>query len=167
MPEDGYTSEGFAFPKSWCEAVVARARGDTLTEQTAFTAARAQVEKKVREQPEYAQALCVLGMIDAGLGRKAEAIREGRHASELLPVSKESINGSLLMQYMAVIYTWTGEKDLAVDQLAATARIPSSVTYGDLALHPFWDSLRADPRFEKIVASLAPPASTKASSSER
>jgi TolB-like protein/Tfp pilus assembly protein PilF len=165
MPEDGYASEGFAFSKSWCKAVVARARGDTLTEQTAFTAARAQVEKKVREQPEYAQALCVLGMIDAGLGRKAEAIREGRRASELLPVSKESIHGSLLMQYLAVIYTWTGEKDLAFDQLAATARIPSSVTYGDLALHPFWDSLRADPRFEKLVASLAPPAPTKASSS--
>ena len=78
MSEDGYTSEGFAFPKSWCEAVVARARGDTLTERRAFTAARAQVEKKVREQPEYAQALCVLGMIDAGLGRQAEAIREGQ-----------------------------------------------------------------------------------------
>ena len=144
---------------------MARARGDTLTERTAFTAARAQVEKKVREQPKYAQALCVLGMIDAGLGRQAEAIREGRRASELLPVSKESINGSLLMQYLAVIYAWTGEKDLALDQLAATARIPSSVTYGDLALHPFWDSLRGDPRFEKLVASLAPPAPTTASSS--
>jgi TolB-like protein/Tfp pilus assembly protein PilF len=165
MPEDGYTSEGFAFPKSWCEAVVARARGDTLTEQTAFTTARAQVEKRVREQPEYAQAICVLGMIDAGLGRKAEAIREGRRASELLPVSKESIHGSLLMQYLAVIYAWTGDNDLALDQLAATARIPSSVTYGDLALHPFWDSLRGDPRFEKLVASLAPPAPTNASSS--
>jgi TolB-like protein/Tfp pilus assembly protein PilF/class 3 adenylate cyclase len=156
MPENGYTNEGFAFPKSWCEAVVARARGDALAERTALTAARAQVEKTVREQPEYAQALCVLGMIDAGLGRKADAIREGRRAIELLPVTKESINGSLVMEYLAVIYTWVGENDLAFDQLEATARIPSPLTYGDLALHPFWDSLRGDPRFEKIVASLAP-----------
>ena len=92
-------------------------------------------------------------MIDAGLGRKAEAVREGRRAVETLPVTKDSINGSLLMQDLAVIYAWTGEKDLAFEQLAATARIPSSVTYGDLALHPFWDSLRGDPRFEKLVAS--------------
>jgi tetratricopeptide (TPR) repeat protein len=165
MPDAGYRIEGFAFPKSWYKAVVARARGDTFTERIALTAARSQVEKTVREQPEYPQALCVLGMIDAGLERKAEAIREGRHAVEMLPVTKDSINGALLMQYLAVIYTWTGEKDLALDQLAAGARIPSSVTYGDLALHPFWDSLRGDPRFEKIVASLAPPAPTKASSS--
>ncbi len=156
MPDRGYSNEGFAFPKSWSEALVARARGDTSTEQAAFARARAEVEKTVREQPQFAQALCVLGMIDAGLGRKTEAIREGQHASELLPVNKESINGSLLMQYLAVIYAWTGEKDLALDQLAATARIPSPVNYGDLQLHPFWDSLRGDSRFEKIVATLAP-----------
>jgi TolB-like protein/Tfp pilus assembly protein PilF len=156
MPDKGYTNEGFAFPKSWYQALVARALGDPSTERTAFASARSEAEKIVREQPHYAPALCVLGMIDAGLRRKSEAIREGEHASELLPVSKDSINGSLLMQYLAVIYAWSGEKDLAIDQLAATARTPSPVNYGDLQLHPFWDSLRGDPRFEKVVASLAP-----------
>jgi serine/threonine-protein kinase len=121
MPDTGYRIEGFAFPKSWYEAVVAGARGDTFTERIALTTARSQVEKTVREQPEYPQALCVLGMIDAGLGRKAEAVREGRHAVEMLPVTKDSINGALLMQNLAVIYAWTGEMDLAFDQLAATA----------------------------------------------
>ena len=159
MPENGYTNEGFAFPKSWYEALIARARGDASTEGAALARARAVVEKTVREQPEYAQALCLLGMIDAGLGHNAEAIREGQRASELLPVSKESLNGSLVMQYLAVIYTWTGERDLAFEQLAATARIPSPVTYGDLRLNPCWDPLRGDPRFEQIVASLAPIAS--------
>ena len=87
------------------------------------------------------------------------AIREGREASALLPVSKESINGSLLMQYLAVIYAWCGETDLAFEQLEATARIPSPLSYGELKLNPWWDSLRRDPRFEKILASLAPASS--------
>ena len=60
------------------------------------------------------------------------------------------------MQYLAVIYTWTGEKDLALEQVAATARIPSPLNYGELRLNPWWDTLRDDPRLKKIVASLAP-----------
>jgi hypothetical protein len=156
MPENGYTNEGFSFPKFWFEALLARARGDTLAAAIAFAQARAVVEKTVREQPSYAQALCILGMIDAGLGHKTDATREGQQANELLPVSKESINGSLLMQFLAVIYGWSGERDLALDQIAATARIPSPLNYGELALNPWWDSLRDDPRFEKIVTSLAP-----------
>jgi TolB-like protein/class 3 adenylate cyclase/Tfp pilus assembly protein PilF len=156
MPDDGYTNEGFGFPKSWCEALIARARGDTPAAAVAFARARTVVEKTVREQPQYAPALCLLGLIDAGLGRNADAIREGQQACELLPVTKESINGSLLMQYLAVIYTWTGQKDLAFEQVETTARTPSPLNYGELRLNPWWDSLRSDPRFETIVASLAP-----------
>jgi hypothetical protein len=73
-----------------------------------------------------------------------------------LPVTKESIGGSLLIQYLALIYAWTGEKDLAFEQLAIAARIPGFFSYGQLRLHPHFDSLRGDPRFDKIVASLAP-----------
>ncbi len=159
MPEDGYTNEGLAFPKSWFQALSAHARGDVPAAKAAFGKARAIVEKTVREQPDHAQALCVLGVIDAGLGRKDEAIREGQQASALLPVNKESINGSLLMQYLAVIYAWCGETDLAFEQLEATARIPSPLSYGELKLNPWWDSLRGDPRFDKILASLAPASS--------
>jgi hypothetical protein len=60
------------------------------------------------------------------------------------------------MQYLGVIYAWTGEKDLAIEQVAATLKIPGRLSYGQLRLHPDWDPLRGDPRFEKIVASLAP-----------
>jgi hypothetical protein len=98
----------------------------------------------------------VLGMADAALGNKEDAIREGRRAVELVPVSKNAIEGALLTRYLAVIYAWTGEKDLAFEQLAVATGIPSFLSYGELRLHPRWDSLRGDPRFEKIVASLAP-----------
>ena len=109
-----------------------------------------------REQPDYGPTLAVLGMIDAALGRKEEAIREGRRAAELLPVDKDATGGANMMQFLAIIYAWIGEKDLATEQVAATVRIPSGLHYGSLRLHPFWDPLRGDPRFEKIVAALAP-----------
>jgi TolB-like protein/Tfp pilus assembly protein PilF len=143
-------------PRAYFEAVAARARGDATVARAAFTAARAEVEKTAREQPEYAQGLTILGLIDAGLGRKDDAIREGRRAVELVPVSKDAIDGADLILNLAVIYAWTGEKDLALKQLAEAAQRPSSLNYGSLRLHPDWDSLRGDPRFEKIVASLAP-----------
>ena len=98
----------------------------------------------------------MLGMADAALGHKEDAIREGRRAVELMPVSKDAITGLLLIQYLAVIYAWTGEKDLALEQLSVVARIPSHLSYGHLRLHPNWDPLRGDPRFEQIVASLEP-----------
>jgi hypothetical protein len=94
-------------------------------------------------------------MIDAGLGRKEEALREGRRACELLPISKDAIDGVTLAVNLAQIYSWTGEKDLAIEEIAAVERVPNYLTYGLLQLHPYWDSLRGDPRFEKIVASLA------------
>src|SRR4030095_16064179 len=96
------------------------------------------------------------GMIDAVLGNKEEAIREGRRAVELLPVTKDSIDGAQLVQYLAVIYAWVGQKDLAFEQLRIASSIPGYLSYGSLQLDPLWDPLRRDPRFEKIVASLAP-----------
>jgi hypothetical protein len=98
----------------------------------------------------------VLGLIDAALGRKEEALREGRRAVQLLPVEKDALNGPLMITYLAMIAAWVGDKNLACEQLAIAIRPPSTVSYGQLKLLPFWDPLRGDPRFDKIVASLAP-----------
>jgi hypothetical protein len=97
-----------------------------------------------------------LGVADAVLGNKEAAVREGRRAVELLPVTKESIAGSLLVQYLALIYAWTGDKDHAFEQLAVAAKLPGYLSYGQLRFDPSWDPLRGDPRFDQIVASLAP-----------
>jgi hypothetical protein len=137
-----------------------------ITEQTeqsarrAFTTARAAQEKVVEKQKDYAPALCLLGLIDAGLGNKQAALEEGRRATELLPVSKDAINGSVMSVYFAMIAAWTGEKDLAIEQLTAVVQpglvAPLCTHYGFPKLMPFWDPLRGDPRFEQIVESLAP-----------
>jgi TolB-like protein/tetratricopeptide (TPR) repeat protein len=155
MPASG-TSVDLNFPRSWCEGLAARVRGDDAAAQTAFLAARAEVERTVSEQPNYGPGFTVLGLIDAALGRKEEALREGRRAVELLPITKDSIDGAELVKYLGVIYAWCDEKDLAIQQIAATLRIPSTLSYGNLKLHPYWDPLRGEPRFEKIVADLAP-----------
>jgi serine/threonine-protein kinase len=110
----------------------------------------------MRDQPDYAQGLIALGLIDAGLGRKDDALREGTRAVALVPIANDAIDGADLIVNLAIIYAWTGEKDLALKQLAEAAQVPSTVNYGWLRLHPDWDPLRGDPRFEKIVASLAP-----------
>ena len=156
LPTAGCYEEAIPFSRSWCEGVVAQMRGDKAAAHAAFTSTRAEAAKLVAEQPDYPEGLCVLGMADAALGQKDDAIREGRRAVELLPVTKDSIVGALLVKNLALIYAWTGEKDLACEQLSIVAKLPSYLSYGELRLHPYWDTLRGDPRFDKIVASLAP-----------
>jgi TolB-like protein len=149
-------SGNLIFNRPFIEGLIARFMKDDLKAQSAFAAARAEQEKIIRTQPTYGPALCMLGLIDAGLGRKEEALREGRRAVELLPVEKDALGGIALVQYLTVIAAWVGDKDLAFEQLAIATRRPCDLSYGQLKLLPLWDPLRGDPRFEQIVASLAP-----------
>ena len=151
--------DGIILSYSFGEGVLARMTKDEARARTAFEAARAQQEKVVQAQPDYGPALCVLGLIDAALGRKDLALDEGRRAIALTPVQKDVSNGSRVLQYFAITAAWVGDKDLALQQLEAGLRAPAAsvmLSYGALKLFPVWDPLRGDPRFEKIVASLAP-----------
>jgi TolB-like protein len=141
------------------ERLLARAMHDDSRAHRAFAAARITQEKIVEQQKDYGPPLCVLGLIDAALGNKEAALQEGRRAMELLPRERDSINGERLIGYFSVIAAWAGEKDLAIEQLNAAVPLYGAAaitSYGVLKLMPFWDPLRGDPRFEKIVASLAP-----------
>jgi TolB-like protein/Tfp pilus assembly protein PilF len=161
IPAQGVSPGGnFIYPREWFAAIAARAFKDTAGARVSFTAARAIVEKIVHDQPDYAPAWSLLGRIDAGLGRKEDAVHEGRRACVLLPLSKDAGAAADLITSLATIYAWIGDKDSALEQLALSAQIPHGVTYGELKLEPQWDSLRADPRFEQIVASLAPKEAT-------
>jgi hypothetical protein len=133
--------------------------GDHTPERLRAAEVGAEQEQVVQRQKDYGPALCVLGVIDAGLGNKQAALEEGRRAMELLPVEKHSVNGEAMIAYFALIAAWTCEKDLALQQLAVAAPTPGAsliASCGVLKLSPFWDSLRGDPRFEQLVASLAP-----------
>jgi serine/threonine-protein kinase len=151
-----FTDETVNLSRSFMEGVIARMTKDDAGAHAAFTVARAEQQKILQAPESYGPALCVLGLIDAGLGRKEEALRQGRRAIELLPIEKDAIHGTGMVEYFAMIAAWVGEKDLACEQLAIAVRPPSPLTYGHLKLLPYWDPLRGDARFEKIVASLAP-----------
>jgi len=161
LTENKYTTfrvrtDAMYFSRAYAEGLLARIKGDAAEARAAFTAARAQQEEAVRARPDDGPTFCLLGLSDAGLGRKEEALREGRRALELTPVAKDANDGPQVLYFFAVICAWTGERDLAIEQLETLAKMPLGVSYGDLRLDPHWDPLRGDPRFDKIVASLAP-----------
>jgi TolB-like protein/predicted Ser/Thr protein kinase len=155
--ERSFGNELIKYSRQFMQGIIAQMTKDDANARVALTLARAEQEKLVRGDPEDAGALSVLGLIDAALGRKEEALREGRRAIELLPAEKDAINGTRLIVGLARIAACVGDKDLACEQLANAIRLPGrTVTYGQLKLMPWWDPLRGDPCFEKIVASLAP-----------
>ena len=119
LGDNAYQIEAVVLKRKVVEGIIARMAKDEAKARAAFTAARAEQEKFVQGQPDYGPAVCILGLIDAGLGRKEEAIRQARRAMELLPVAKDSINGPLMVQYAAITAAWVGEKDLACDQLGS------------------------------------------------
>jgi tetratricopeptide (TPR) repeat protein len=159
--ENKYTTfrvrtDAMYFSRAYAEGLLARIKGGAAAARAAFTTARAQQEETVRARPDDGSTFCLLGLIDAGLGRKEEALRDGRRALELTPVAKNANDGPQVLYFFAVICAWTGERDLAIEQLETLAKMPLGISYGDIRLDPHWDPLRGDPRFEKIVASLAP-----------
>jgi len=147
---------GLVWPREWYVGYTARTFDRPETARAAFAAARVNLEKQLREKPDNGLTWSLLGLVKAALGEKREAIEAGQRACELWPLSKEQRWGLRTLRLLAMIYAWVGEKDLALQQLSLYAGQPSFVDYGDLKLNPDWDPLRSDPRFEKIVASLAP-----------
>ena len=115
-PRPAFNDGPLHFNYQFGEGFIARLTGDEVAARSAFLASRAEQEKVVRDQPDYAPSLMVLGVIDAALGRKEEALREGRQAMELLPMTKDAVNGLLIFECFALIAAWVGEKDLACEQ---------------------------------------------------
>ena len=155
-PGGSVVAGGLVLPRAYWEGVLARYQDDAARARAAFDAARVEVAKIVATRPDSAVAVSYLGLIDAGLGRKEDAINEGRRACELLPVTKDAIVGPYVAANLALIYAWTDEKAAAVEQLTVLERAPNQLPYGQLKLDPEWDSLRGDQGFEALVDSLAP-----------
>jgi tetratricopeptide (TPR) repeat protein len=142
--------------ENWAEGLVARFRGDKPKAQAVFTAARNKFDSVSGDETNKWSYFAGVASLDAGLGRKREAIEEARRAVDLMPIARDSAIGPWLVRNLAMVYAWTDERDLAIEQLEIVAKIPAGPTYGELRFDPTWDALRGDPRFEKIVASLAP-----------
>ena len=160
IPHEGIVPYSVRMSRSFCQGLVARARSDADAAASAFRSARLEMASLVDQQPDYAEGLSVLGMIDAALGAKEEAIAEGRRAVELA-FSKDYLAGAEILRNLAITYAWAGEKELALKELEEVVEMPGPVSYGQLRLHPWWDPLRDDPRFDKIMEEAKKPVALK------
>jgi serine/threonine protein kinase/tetratricopeptide (TPR) repeat protein len=160
MHADGVTIAGIHYPRSWFEALAARMLRDASKAESAFAVARVQAASAVLADSTSNRKLSLLAMIDAGLGRREEAVEEARRAYDM--ASTVAIDAPVAACNLAIVYAWTGQSDLALAVLEewitrpAGANQPNQPTYGDFRLNPAWDPLRNDPRFEKLVDRLAP-----------
>ena len=135
--------------------LVARLQDDPTI--TSHIEARDLLGKWSAAAPSNALLLSTLALVDALLGdRNAQAIQEAEHAAELLPVSKDAMDGPSVLTNLAIVYAWCGEADKAINQLGVLAKTPNGIYYGELKQDPFWDPLRTNPRFDKLLADLAP-----------
>src|SRR5207249_8474103 len=115
---------GALLPRSWFEALIARAQGDAQKTREAFSAARLKMEAKLHDQPDDGVLLATLGLIDAGLSHKEQAVGEGRRAAELRPISNDAVDGAAVIGNLAMIYAWVGDNDSAIERLTFLARTP-------------------------------------------
>jgi hypothetical protein len=120
------------------------------------------MEKYVADKPQSGIRLSLLAMIEAGSGRKEDAVTEARRACEMEPYGQGSTQAPKVFSNQAVVYAWIGQPDLAFQTLNEAVNHPAGgdlimqPTYGDFRLDPIWDALRDDPRFEALVQRLAP-----------
>ncbi|HXI63150.1 MAG TPA: BTAD domain-containing putative transcriptional regulator [Gemmatimonadales bacterium] len=121
-------------------------------ERSYYDSARVFVSRRVQERPDDPRLHSALGIAYAGLGRRQEAIQEGRRATELMPVGKEAYRGYYRAWDLARIYTMVGEYEAAIAEIEHLLAIPGHLTVPWLRIDPTWDPLRGDPRFRKLIS---------------
>jgi TolB-like protein len=155
-PNENVGFLGALAPRGIAEMWLEMSHGNHPTMQE-FGATREQLYQNAEAKPTDPFLLSVLGCADVILGRKEEAVREARRAVEMRPISEDAVSNPLLVLNLAHVYAWANEPDLALEQLNILFNTPNlSVSYGLLKRDPGWDSLRKDPRFDKLLAEFAP-----------
>jgi serine/threonine protein kinase/tetratricopeptide (TPR) repeat protein len=159
--KDGEDDGNFAYatvpvPIGCYSILLARLQGKQPDAKSSFVETREGLNRKVQMSPGNAKLLSNLAVIDALLALKQDAIAEAQRAVEMLPISKDVMDGPGILMNLAVVYAWTDEPDLAFEKLGLLTRTPHGIYYGQLKLERLWDPLRADPRFDKLLAQLAP-----------
>ena len=150
-PREAFDSQFWYVPKPLLQAQLYGLLGQREAAARHYGAAMKLLESKVRDAPDDARFHASLGIAYAGLGRKADAVSEGKRALALLPIAKEAYRGAFHVEEMARIYVMVAERDAAVEQLEHLMSIPFELAAPGLRLDPAWDALRDHPRFQKLV----------------
>jgi serine/threonine protein kinase/Tfp pilus assembly protein PilF len=154
----GFAYGWFPVPVGCYSILIARLQGEPAGGNPSFAEVREQMNQKIQKSPENAAAplLSQLAVVDALLDNKEAAVSEAKRAVELLPISKDALRGARILINLAVVYAWTNELDVAFATLDSLTKTPFGIYYGQLKLDPTWDPLRKDPRFDTLLAELAP-----------
>jgi TolB-like protein/Tfp pilus assembly protein PilF len=143
-------------PAGCYSLLLSRLKGDQPNANHRFVEAREQLNQKVRASPGNAPLLSALAIVDALLAHKEDAIKEAQRAVEMLPVSQDGMDGPGVLTNLAVVYAWTDQADMAFKQLEVLTKTPLGIYYGQLKADQLWTPIRQDPRFQKMLADLAP-----------
>ena len=155
--KDLYFSEAEALvPRDCLWIWLAQVQGDNFRVKADFAEGREALFQRTKEHPKDPALLSALGLVDAALGRKQDAIVEAKCASEMLPISADAWFGPTLTYNLAAVYAVLNEPNLAIEQLTILAEVPGAIAYGELKLDPAWDPIRGDPRFKRLIAQVAP-----------
>jgi serine/threonine protein kinase len=143
-------------PVEYYAVLMARLRKDQPFTSALFAGIREQLNLGVTRAPQHAVLLSKLAVLDALLNNKETAISEAKRATEILPVSKAAWDGPGVLKDLAVVYAWSGEVDQAFAVLEPLAELPAGIFYGELKRDPWWEPLRQDPRYNRLLDKLAP-----------
>ena len=155
-PKDELGFFGALVPRQIVALWIEFVRGNHPTMEQ-FGSAREQLNRKVEGDRTNPHLMTAIALADVALGRNEDGMKEGRRAMEMRPISEDAVDGPFIAADVALVYAWANGPDFALEQLKTLAQIPNyRVTYGDLKTYPGWDPLRKDPRFQKLVAKLAP-----------
>ncbi|MCK9408852.1 MAG: hypothetical protein M0R68_06930, partial [Bacteroidetes bacterium] len=139
-------------PSNLLRAQLESIRGNELVAKKYYDSAITFIQLKQKAHPSDERLYSALGLAYAGLGRKKEALSAGERGVELLPVEKEAWRGSYRLHDLAKIYVMVGEPDKAMDILERLLSIPCEISVALLKIEPWWNSLRTNKRFQKLVA---------------
>jgi tetratricopeptide (TPR) repeat protein len=139
------------------EGMIALGQGEQTKARSCFEDARRYFEKQLPYNPTEPILLNSLSIADAGAGRKEDALREARLAVELVPMSRDAVDGIMYANELAQISAWVGEGESALEQLPNLVKLPGGPNYGQLRFDPAWESIRATRKFQEIMARAAQP----------
>jgi len=159
-PALGYFNGELRFYLGWAQEVA----GDHAAAQESWRQTRSELESFLKEQTENRRLVEHLALTNMGLGDKVATLTLAERAIAANPIERDAVSGAAPIEVLARVAARMGEPDRAIVALQKLLSVPGEgalaenipLTPALLRLDPMFDPLRNDPRFEKIVASLAP-----------
>jgi tetratricopeptide (TPR) repeat protein len=146
-PAGAWMPANLRFPAAVAAGQVYESMGDGEGARRSYEAALTELEARRRQLPDDYQVEVALGLAMAGLERKAEAVRHGRRAVELLPVSRDAVGGPVYLYLLAQIHSRVGEPENAFDILDEMFRVPGFYNENWIRRDPAFAALRSQPSF--------------------